>query len=79
MSNNKSITDVIGENIGENVLPLESSCSVHFINVGQGDSALIISNNKTILIDAGEVNQDEVVCEYLEKYKIKKIDLLIGT
>lgn len=78
-SDNKSVFDVIDENFGEKPLELISPASVHFIDVGQGDSALIISHNKTILIDAGEATHGEIVCEYLEKYKIKKIDLLIAT
>lgn len=58
---------------------VESDCSIHFIDVGQGDSALIISNDKTILIDAGELEQGTVVSHYLKNLDIKKIDFLIAT
>ncbi len=54
--------------------------SVHMIDVGQGESILIITpNNKTILIDAGEASQGKKVKSYLLKNKINKINLLIVT
>lgn len=56
-----------------------ADCSVHFINVGQGDSALIVSDGKTVLIDAGEKDKDVVVLDYLKKLNIKKIDVVIAT
>ncbi|MFW5647997.1 MAG: ComEC/Rec2 family competence protein [Candidatus Alkaliphilus sp. MAG34] len=54
--------------------------SIHMIDVGQGESILIITpNNKTILIDAGEASQGKKVKSYLLKHGVNKIDLLIGT
>jgi len=54
--------------------------SIHMIDVGQGQSILIVTpNNKTILIDAGEQSEGRRVKAYLIKNQIKKIDLLIGT
>lgn len=59
---------------------LSGLLSVHMIDVGQGESILIITpNNKTILIDAGEQSEGRKVKAYLTKNRIKKIDLLIGT
>lgn len=53
---------------------------VHFIDVGQGASQLIIgSTGKTILIDAGNNSEEKTIVDYLKKQKIKKIDILIGT
>jgi len=53
---------------------------VHFIDVGQGASQLLIgSSGKTILIDAGNNNQEEEIVAYLRKNGIQKIDILIGT
>ena len=53
---------------------------VHFIDVGQGASQLIIgSSGKTILIDAGNNNQEEEIVAYLRKNGIQKIDILVGT
>ncbi len=50
---------------------------IHFIDVGQGDSCLIISpNNKKILIDGGE-GEPEVLLSYLLDRRIKTIDYII--
>ena len=54
-------------------------CSVHFIDVGQGDSILICCGNQTLLIDAGENNRGDDVLLYLSKLNIKKLDYVIGT
>ena len=59
---------------------LSGLLSIHMIDVGQGESILIITpNNKTILIDAGDRNEGRRVKAYLTKNRINKIDLLIGT
>lgn len=58
---------------------IDGEVCVHFIDVGQGDSELIISGNKTVLIDAGEKEYGTKVTEYLKKYNITKIDYVIGT
>lgn len=54
--------------------------AVHFIDVGQGDSTLLVSpDNKSMLIDAGDNSHGKKVVNYLNKLNIKKIDILIGT
>ena len=53
--------------------------TVHFIDVGQGDSIFIDSGGKYILIDTGEFSSEKPVCRYLRKYGVKKIDLFIAT
>lgn len=53
---------------------------VHYIDVGQGASQLIIGpTGKTILIDAGNNNMEETVVGYLKDQGITKVDILIGT
>jgi len=50
---------------------------IHFIDVGQGDSCLIITpNNKKILIDGGE-GEPEVLLSYLLDRRIKTIDYIM--
>lgn len=52
----------------------------HFIDVGQGDSSLIITpNGKTILIDAGDEAHAKKVVSYIREQGIEKLDLVIAT
>ncbi|MDR5657956.1 MBL fold metallo-hydrolase [Serpentinicella sp. ANB-PHB4] len=54
--------------------------SIHIIDVGQGDSILIVTpNQNTILIDAGEPNQGPNVVSYIKNLQIDTIDILIAT
>ncbi len=54
---------------------------VAFLDVGQGDSILIITpQNHVVLIDGGNPGQEEVIFKYLKKFKIeKRIDFIIAT
>ncbi|WP_412728528.1 ComEC/Rec2 family competence protein [Geobacillus stearothermophilus] len=53
--------------------------SVHFINVGQGDSIYIKApNGEDILIDGGNKDGSDVVA-YLKKQKVKDIEFMIAT
>ncbi|ATF16583.1 competence protein ComE [Brevibacillus brevis X23] len=70
-SNNSTVTTVPTVN---------GKLTVHYIDVGQGGSQLIISpTGKTILIDAGNNDKEQVVTDYLKKENVKKVDILIGT
>ena len=52
---------------------------VHFIDVGQGDSTLIISGEHAMLIDTGVDTKGTAVQNYMRKQGIKKLDYLILT
>ncbi|QGG48305.1 ComEC/Rec2 family competence protein [Heliorestis convoluta] len=54
--------------------------TLHFIDVGQGDSILITTpNGSTLLIDAGPQSAGQKVVSYLKKAGITSIDKLIST
>lgn len=53
--------------------------TVHFLDVGQGDCALIQYNGTNILIDAGEANEGPAIVTYLKNQGVRDIDLLIAT
>ncbi|MEF9983525.1 MAG: ComEC/Rec2 family competence protein [Oscillospiraceae bacterium] len=52
---------------------------VHIIDVGQGDSILIKTPTKVVLIDSGENDKGKTVVDYLISQKIQNIDILIAT
>lgn len=54
--------------------------SVHFLDVDQGDSILVISpEGKSMLIDTSVSKQDDVIIEYLKACGIKKLDCMVLT
>ena len=69
------VTDVTDTNINSN----SNLLKVHIIDVGQGDSILIESDDQYMLIDAGERSKVESVISYLEGLGVKRIDYLIAT
>lgn len=72
-----TIANEILENSDVDVL---NSISVKFINVGQGDSAVIVtSNNDVILIDASDYSDAQAVIDGLSEYEFEDIDLFILT
>ena len=52
---------------------------VYFLDVGQGDSSLVLFRDKVILIDSGEVDMGGRVVSDLQKLGIDHIDLLVAT
>lgn len=55
----------------------DASTSVHFVDVGQGDCSLIISEGEAVLIDAGEVEYGDDVVKYLKDQNIKELKYVI--
>jgi len=68
-----SMKDGLGEG------PVEGSLEIHYIDVGQGDSALIKTNNHYMLIDGGKRSSREVVLKHLENEGVSRLDYIIGT
>ncbi|ACO86159.1 ComEC/Rec2 family competence protein [Clostridium botulinum] len=52
---------------------------VHYIDVGQGDSILVQTKDKNILIDAGTRKSSDSLISYLKQQHIKKLDYVIAT
>lgn len=57
----------------------DSYFRITFIDVGQGDSALIECDGYYMLIDAGEESAGEKVCEVLEDKGITQLDILVAS
>lgn len=57
----------------------QTDFAVHFIDVGQGDSTLVVSNGEYLLIDAGENGHETEVVNYLRSMDVDKLDYIIVT
>ena len=53
--------------------------TVHFVDVGQGDCTVLISDGEAMLIDAGEKDAAAEVVDYLESLGVKSIKYVVGT
>lgn len=61
------------------VVPLSDASAVHFLDVGQGDSALLISGSDAVLIDAGTPQAAETVVDYLRAQGVTRLRAVIAT
>jgi len=64
---------------GSRVADNSGKLSVYFLDVGQGDSELLVFSNRTILIDAGETDMGDRVVSDLKRLGVTRIDLLVAT
>lgn len=71
---NDSNKDVIAENTKVN-----GDLEIHFIDVGQADCILIKNNEQSMLIDAGNNDDAELIKKYLKNEDITKLDYVVGT
>lgn len=53
--------------------------TVHFLDVGQGDSILLELDGKSMLVDSGESDQGKVVTAYLQDQGISTLDYVVAT
>jgi len=63
----------------ENESSYEDFCQVHFLDVGQADSELIICNDEAALIDGGNVADSSFIYSYLEKIGISELKYIIAS
>lgn len=56
-----------------------SNITVHFIDVGQGDSIFIDTQNVDVLIDGGSASASQTVLDYLDSLNVTLIHLVIAT
>ena len=57
-----------------------SDVSVHFLDIGQGDSIFVeLPNGECMLIDAGIANKGEFIESYISESGYNKIDYLVAT
>ncbi len=55
----------------------EAAFSIRFIDVGQGDAALVECDGHYMLIDGGDIEAGDKVCQTLEEQGVRKLDILV--
>ena len=68
---------ILGSNVNPSYIPENSNFEVHFIDVGQADSALIECDGKTMMIDGGNVADSNVVAAYLKKEDVTELNYVV--
>lgn len=63
----------------EKVLPEDSTFSIHFIDVGQADAALVECDGHYMLIDGGNKADSNVIYSVLKSASVPKLDIVIGS
>ena len=63
----------------EKTITEQGDFNVHFIDVGQADCIFIKSTDKTMLIDAGNNDDGNLIADYLKALNVNTIDLIIAT
>ena len=56
-----------------------SGFSITFIDVGQGDSALVACDGHYMLIDGGDAAAGDEVCDVLKENGVKRLDILVAS
>lgn len=59
--------------------PIDSTLEVHFIDVGQADSALILCDGRAMLIDGGNVADSDLLYSYLKNQGVTRLDYIVAT
>lgn len=84
-SNNVSTTTVSDNDNTESVIKetkeevIPSNIKIHFIDTGNSDCSFIQTEDKNMLIDAGDNNDEQRIVNYLSNLGITKIDYLVST
>ena len=58
---------------------LTDETAAHFIDVGQGDSTLLLSGGQAILIDAGTKESGPAIVRYLQELGVEKLTAVVAT
>ena len=68
---------ILGSNVNPSDIPENSNFEVHFIDVGQADSALIECDGETMMIDGGNVADSNVVAAYLKTEDVTELNYVV--
>lgn len=76
---NDKPTSVARQIVSDEIQIQQEGLNVIYFDVGQADCELLISQGKTMLIDAGNQADGILIADTLKQLQINKIDYLIGT
>lgn len=65
--------------IPETQIPVNSTFSIRFIDVGQADAALVECDGHYMLIDGGNKEDSSLIYSLLKKESIQHLDIVVGT
>ncbi len=78
------VTDILGSSSSPAVTASQTTdttvpplMTAHFIDVGQGDSTLFVSDGETMLVDCGESEYGETVMQYLTANSVTHLDYFV--
>lgn len=57
--------------------PLLSELTVHYIDVGQADSALVLCGGQSMLIDGGNAADSSLIVSYLQEQQVSSLDYIV--
>lgn len=57
----------------------KSSFTIHFIDVGQADAALVLCDDSAMLIDGGNAADSDLIYSYLKKHDVDHLDYIVCT
>lgn len=60
-------------------LPQNSTFEIYYLDVGQGDAAVVLCDGKAMLIDGGDNKQSSLIYSFLKSHKISHLDYIIAT
>ncbi len=63
----------------KNKKSVKSTFSIHFIDVGQADAALVECDGHYMLIDGGNKEDSDLIYSVLKKAAVPKMDIIVGT
>lgn len=67
------------EDSSTEMVKMDGTLQVHFIDVGQGDATLITCGNESMLVDAGNNDSGTRVWKYLLDHNVEELKYVIGT
>ena len=79
LKSKKVVNPITAEESQNVVLEGEDILQIHFFDVGQADSILLISDGKTMLIDAGNNEDGDLIVSNIKDLGITKLDYVVGT